>query len=189
MDWDSAYRDMVACATIKESDWIYDTSAGVEGAVSIPGTRIGVAGTTGALWFHHKRTNAKVRLNYGGVGMTFGEGLSNFVGIPVSGSFAIPDMPSVGVVYKLPFACRTLSLRELKGGFLMLQGSADAGPGKAYGAMFLGGNLKAAGATGYGPASVSVLAATSNACLAYGAMFASIMPFNIALTAYIGQII
>jgi hypothetical protein len=144
MNWETAYSDMMACAKIERSEWIYDTSAGGEASFSVPGTKIGVAGTVGALWFHHKKTNQNVRLQYGGLGATFGGGLTGLLGVPVNASFAIPDMPSVGVIYKLPYACRTLSLRELKGGFMMIQGSADAGVGGAYGVMFLGGNLDAA---------------------------------------------
>ena len=114
-------------------------------------------------------------------------GLAGLAGVPVSGSFAIPDMPSTGVVYKLPCACRTLSLHELKGGFMMVQGCLDAGIGKAYGAMFLGGNLEAA--LGMGPLMVAILATTSNACLTYEAMFTSVLPFNAGATAYIGRIV
>jgi hypothetical protein len=63
-------------------------------------------------------------------------------------SFSIPDMPSAGTVYKLPYAGKTLSLKELKGGFIMLQAGADAGAGRAKGVMFLGGDLQLAGLAG-----------------------------------------
>ena len=58
---------------------------------------------------------------------------------PVNLSFSITDMPSFGKIYKLPFAGKALSLRELKGGLVIYQLAYDMSIGGSLGLMFLGG--------------------------------------------------
>lgn len=183
MDWEKAYRDLLSNFTIEESTWQFVTSAGAELNVSIPETRFGVAVTSGALWIKNGKSGPKTRLSYGGPGVSGGFPL---VPSPLNFSFSMPDMPSAGTIYKLPYAGKTLSLKELKGGFVMLQAGIDAGAGRAKGVMLLGGDLQLAGTAG--PLFLSVLMVTSNACVRFGGMYASVLPFNVGATAYVGMI-
>jgi hypothetical protein len=95
-------------------------------------------------------------------------------------------MPSAGTIYKLPYAGKTLSVKELRGAFILLQVGLDAGAGRAKAVMFLGGDLQLAAMAG--PLFLQVLLVTSNACVRFGGMYASVLPFNAGATAYVGAI-
>lgn len=166
------------------SDWKFVTSAGAALTVSTPVARVGVGGTGGML--HVKRdSDANVtKLNFGGVGG--GVGLS-LVPTPANFSFSLPQMPSSGVVYKLPFAGRTLSLRELKGLFVMYEIGADFGPGASGSLMFLGASPFLA-PTISTPIGLPMIMATMNACVCFGGMSASLIPANVGINVYTGII-
>jgi len=95
-------------------------------------------------------------------------------------------MPSAGVVYKLPFAGKSHSQSELKGVFVTLELCADLGPGLSGAVMFIGGNPYLAAMAG--PLYLSALIATSNACVRFGGLTATLLPVNASASAYVGAI-
>jgi hypothetical protein len=122
---------------------------------------------------------------YGAAGVTAGVGLS-----PVNIAVSIPAFWSTGRIYKLPRACKTLSLSEFRGGFVSLQISADAGWGVGFGAMFLGGDYPAAIAMSMvNPALLpTALIATASAFVGFRGNYVSLVPWNGTATAYCGVV-
>jgi hypothetical protein len=184
MDWEQAYRDLIANYWVRESQWKFDTSAGGEGAFTSPGVKVGVAATGGAFWLREGQRGKRVMLTYAGIGPT--HGIGNLVPTPVNFSFSLPAMKSDGTIYKLPAAGRTLSLQEMKGGLMVFQMSADAGAGWTKAAIFMGGNRALAASSG--SLFTMVMFVTSKALLYFGGMSATLLPFNFGGTAYIGEI-
>jgi hypothetical protein len=183
MDVEQTLKDMVAALRVVESPWRFVTSGGATLSVGTPIARVSVAATMGALWVAFGTANP-IRLTYGGVGGSVGLSLVPF---PGNFSFSIPAMPSAGVVYKLPFAGKSLSAGELKGQFLMFELAADWGPGASGALMFLGGNQTFASLVG--PALyIPALIATSSACVRFGGMTATLIPVNASATVYTGII-
>ena len=175
--------------TISESDWRFVTSAGAELTVGTPVAHLGVNATGGALWVKRDSDTSETRLTFGGIG---GSASLSLVPSPVNFSFSIPQMPSAGRIYKLPFAGRTLSRRELSGPFVLLEIAADAGPGLSGALMFIGGSIVAstvAGAASAGAMTIPAIIATSNACVRFGGLTATLLPFNIGINFYIGGIV
>lgn len=172
--------------TIQESSWQFVTSTGAELSFATPILRVGANATVGALWLKEGETGPITKLRFAGVGGGLSLALISF---PVNLSFSIPQMPSAGTVYQLPFAGRTLSLGELKGPFVLLGAAADAGAGWGQSLMFLGGSMNIAAAAalvGGGGLHVAALLATSNACVRFGGMSSTVLPFNVGLCAYLG---
>jgi hypothetical protein len=129
------------------------------------------------------KTGPKVRLTYAAIGGSFSV---NLVPSPVTASFSVPDMPSSGVIYKLPSAGKALSLNEMKGAFMMIELAGDWSVGGAVGLMFLGGNYQLAAAAG--PLSSLVLIASSKACVRFGGVGVTDLPVNLGVNSYIGTI-
>lgn len=167
-----------------ESPWTFDTSAGAELMVGTPIARVAVGGTMGAIWVKYRGGGQSTRLTYGGAGGSLGASLIPF---PGNFSFSIPQMPSGGVVYKLPSAGKTLSLSEMRGVFLLFELAADWGPGASGAVMFIGGNQVLASVVGPGMYVLAMLA-TSKACVRFGGMTATAVPFNAAASVYTGLI-
>ena len=115
------------------------------------------------------------------------------VPFPANFSFSMPQMPSSGTVYKLPWAGEKLSADELKGAFVQFSVEGDFGPGYGQSLMFLGGNTWFAGLVGLTPGAgsflqLTTLLATSNACVRFGGMSATLLPGNVGVVAYVGGI-
>lgn len=171
------------------SDWAFSTSANGAIAVETPIVHVGVNATAGGLWIKNIRDNTEVTLKYGGIGGSVGVGL---VPCPIDFSFSIPQMPSRGIIFKLPYAGKTLSLNELKGEFVMLEISGDVGPGGSGALMFLGCSTfwsTLAGSLSFGALQVPALMATANACVMFGGMTVSIIPVSANVTVYVGAVI
>jgi hypothetical protein len=100
-------------------------------------------------------------------------------------------MPSAGRIYKLPFAGYTLGLKEMKGTFVMFELGADFGAGASAALMFLGGNAMIAGVAGafLSVSQLPALLATSNACVRFGGMTATLLPANAGVAIYTGVIL
>jgi hypothetical protein len=172
--------------TVRESPWEFVTSAGVEFSIGTPIAHVGLNGTTGAIWVKGRGNSATIRLTYAGAGGSVGLALIPF---PGNFSFSIPQMPSSGKIYQLPFAGKTLSLNELKGAFVLLGVAGDFGPGWGQSAMFLGGDIRIAIAMSVVTSAamqVPTLIATSNACVRFGGMVATALPANLGFSAYVG---
>jgi hypothetical protein len=184
MDLEQTYRDMVSSFSVVESPWTFDTSAGAELVIGTPVARVAVAGTMGAIWVRYHGAGKSTRLTYGGAGASLGVSLVPF---PGNFSFSIPQMPSGGMVYKLPFAGKTLSLSELRGVFLLFELAADWGPGASGAVMFIGGNPVLASLVGPGLYVLAMLA-TSKACVRFGGMTANALPVNASASVYTGLI-
>lgn len=175
---------------IFESDWSFVTSAGSALTVSTPIAKIGISAGGGALWVKNDSQQSPIRLEYGGIGGSAGLSL---VPTPVNFSFSLPKMPSTGKIYKLPFAGFSLSLNEMKGGFLMFEIAGDFGPGLSGSAMFIGGNVAIATAVGMaspgGALHIPALITTSKACVAFGGLTASLIPANVSVSIFAGGIL
>ena len=167
---------------VTKTPWEFVTCDGGELTVGTPIARVAVAGTMGAFWVRED-SGAPIRLIYGGAGGAVGLSLIPF---PGNFSFSIPAMPSVGTIYRLPRAGKGLSLNELKGTFLMMELSADWGPGVSGALMFLGGAPQLAVLAG--PFFVPALIATSKACVRFGGITATVLPVNAGATVYVGAI-
>lgn len=89
-------------------------------------------------------------------------------------------------------ACGSLDEEELRGGAVLVDFSVDAGAGRDAAIMFLGGSM--AFSAGAAVAALSSLAyipaliATSNACVCFGGMGVTVLPFNVGASVYIGAI-
>lgn len=188
MGFEERFRSALARLRPVESDWKFKTSAGGDLTISTPIARVGVNATGGALWVQRDSDANPTTLRYGGIGGSLGVSL---VPTPVNFSFSIPQFPSTGVIYKLPFAGRTLSLNELKGNFVMMELSGDLGPGGSGAIMFLGGSQIAsslAGAVSAGSMAIPALIATSNGAVMFGGMTATVIPVNASVIFYVGAI-
>ena len=183
MDMVQRAKDLLTALRVTKSPWEFVTSAGGELTVGTPIAKLSVAGTAGAIWVKNGSTGKTIRLTYGGAGGSVGLSLVPF---PGNFSFSIPQMPSAGTIYKLPFAGKTLSESELKGGFIMTELCADLGPGLSGALMFLGGNPYLAAAAG--PLASVALIATANACVRFGGLTATLLPVNASATVYMGAI-
>ncbi len=117
---------------------------------------------------------------------------------PINFTYAMPEMPSAGKVYSLPAAGFSLTEGELRGVMVLLEASGDIGPALGGSMMFLGGDpslaaLLLAMTSPMGPA-VSVtsalmsLLASSEACVCFGGMAHTLIPFNLSLTVSIGLV-
>ena len=170
------------------SEWEFVTSASGSLAIETPVIHVGVNVTGGGLWVKNSRTNTAETLKYGGIGGSVGVGL---VPVPFDFSFSIPQMPSAGVIYKFPFAGRSLSLGELKGAFVMIEVSGDVGAGLSGALMFLGGSTfwsSVAGTVSAGAMQIPTLLATSNACVRFGGLTASLIPVSAGVNLYVGGV-
>jgi len=182
MDVQRKISDLLRAITVTATPWEFVTSGGAELMVGTPIVRLSVAGTAGALWLKYG-TGRPIRFTSGGAGGSVGLTLVPF---PGNFSFSIPAMPSAGVVYKLPFAGKSLSQSELKGTFVMMELCADLGPGLSGAVMFMGGNPYLAAMAG--PFFIPALIATSNACVRFGGLTATLLPVNASASAYVGAI-
>lgn len=111
--------------------------------------------------------------------------------IPINLSFSLPAMPSSGTIYQLPAACGNLTLQDLKGPALLFDSSTDAGAGRTVSVLFIGGSVAFAGAAAIALSALSyipALLASSNACVSFGRMGASVLPFNVSGSLYLGMI-
>jgi hypothetical protein len=176
------------CLTIRESNWKFETSAGADLSIGTPTVHVGVNLTGGALWLKDGDDGKPIECRYGGIG-----GSLSLYAIPFLGniSFSLPQMPSYGMVYQLPCAGTTLSLKELTGTFVLFVGSADAGVGWSGSVMFIGGSPMVAGMVGATTANlgyVAALLATSKACVRFHGMGVTLLPYNIGVNAYVGAI-
>jgi len=175
---DSLVRNLV----LTKTPWKFVTCDGGELTVGTPIARVSLAGTLGAFWVR-KDAGPPVRLLYGGAGGAVGLSLIPF---PGNFSFSTPAMPSVGAIYRLPCGGKSLSLNELKGTFLMMELSADWGPGASGALMFLGGAPQLAVLAG--PFVIPAFIATSKACVRFGGITATVLPVNAGATVYVGAI-
>jgi hypothetical protein len=188
MGWEATFRDVMSRMTVTESDWKFVTSGSGELTVGTPVAHLGVNATGGAMWIKRASDTNETRLAFGGLGGSLGLSLIPF---PGNFSFSLPQMPNAGTIYKLPFAGRTLSLRELQGAFVLMEVAADAGPGLSGALMFLGGSIIIAtmvGAASAGTMQLPALIATSNGCVRFGGLTATLLPFNVGLSVYVGII-
>lgn len=188
MGFEERFKAIMAGLTPVKSDWKFKTSAGGDLTVSTPIARVGINATGGALWVQRDADPNPTTLRYGGIGGSLGVSL---VPTPVNFSFSIPQMPSKGVIYKLPFAGRTLSSNELKGTFIQIEIAGDFGPGGSSSLMFLGGSYLAgvfASTLSFGTMQIPAMIATSNACVFFGGMTVSIIPANASVVFYVGRI-
>jgi hypothetical protein len=183
MDVERKIRDLMSAVWVTKTPWEFVTSGGGELTVGTPVAKVSVAGTVGAIWIKYGGGGKPIRLTYGGLGGSVGLSLVPF---PGNFSFSIPAMPSAGVIYKMPFAGKTLSQSEFKGGLVMMELCADLGPGASGAVMFVGGNPYLAAAAG--PLSLPALIATSNACVRFGGLTATLLPVNASATVYQGAI-
>lgn len=106
-------------------------------------------------------------------------------------AFSLPQMPSAGKIYKLPFAGRSLSLREMRGLFVMIDISGDVGPGGSGSVIFLGGSYIAASVAGVVSAGIlqlPAILATCNAVVCFGGITASLIPVNASVNFYVGAV-
>lgn len=168
------------------SGWKFVTSAGASLSVGTPVAHLGINAEGGAIYL--ARGTERVRLMYGGVGGSVGLSL---VPSPINFSFSMKQMPSTGVVYRLPFAGASLDRSELTGGCVMLEVAGDTGPGASGTMMFMGGNeffALAAAALSAGTGYLPALIASSNGVVFFGGMTATLLPFNVSATVYIGGI-
>ena len=168
------------------SGWRFETSGGGSVTVGTPVAHLGINAEGGAIYLFRDREH--VRLIYGGVGCSAGLSL---VPSPVNFSFAMTQMPSAGVVYRLPLAGRMLDRSELSGGCVFFDVSADGGPGASGSMMFIGGSTlfaSAASALSGGMGYLPALIASSNGVVFFGGMTATLLPFNASASVYIGAI-
>lgn len=171
------------------SEWEFVTSANGSLVIETPIVHVGVNATGGGLWIKNSRNNTTATLKYGGIGGSVGVGL---VPCPFDFSFSIPQMPSAGVIYKLPYAGRSLSLNEMKGPFVMLEVSGDVGAGLSGALMFLGGSTfwsSVAGTVSGGALQIPALLATSCACVRFGGLTASLIPVSAGINLYVGGVL
>jgi hypothetical protein len=188
MSADKSLSSILSNLAVVESDWKFVTSAGAELSVNTPIAKVGVNLTGGLIRVKRDSDPQPTQLNFGGVGGSVGLGL---VPLPAKFSFSLPQMPSVGRIYKLPWARQTLDLNEMKGAMVMFQIGADAGPGVSGAFMFLGGRLWFAAGLGgatMGAGHLPGLVMSSNACVKFGGMTANVIPVNVGVTAYVGGI-
>jgi hypothetical protein len=181
---------LLSSLTITESSWRFVTSAGGELSIGTPIVHVGFNVGSGALWLRDRAASAPINLTFGGVG---GSASLNLVPFPANFSFSMPQMPSAGTVYKLPWAGEELSADELKGAFVQFAIAGDFGPGYGQALMFLGGSTRLAAFAALRPGAGSFLQlaavlATSNACVRFGGMSATLLPGKVGFTAYIGAI-
>ena len=92
-----------------QTDRAFVTSANDALAVKTPIVNVGANVTGGAIWIKNEADNSTFSLKYGGVGGSVGVSL---IPTPIDFAFSIPQFPSGGRIYKLPFAEMSLSLRE-----------------------------------------------------------------------------
>jgi hypothetical protein len=171
------------------SEWQFVTSAGGSLVIETPIIHVGVNATGGGLWIQNTKTNTTATLKYGGIGGSVGVGL---IPCPFDFSFSIPQFPSAGVIYKLPYAGRSLSLDELKGPFVMLEVSGDVGPGLSGALMFIGGSsflANIAGTVSGGALRIPALLATSCAVVRFGGLTASVIPVSAGVSVYVGAVV
>jgi hypothetical protein len=185
-----ALKTFISDLRVTESTWKFVTSAGGDLTIGTPVVHVGANATGGALWLQKGASGRPVRFTFGGIG---GSASLSLVPFPGNFSFSIPQMPSSGVVYKLPYAGGTLSESELRGAFVEITVAGDAGPGYGQSLMFIGGNVALASVLAVAPGlgtflQLTALLATSNACVRFGGMSATLIPYNIGLSAYIGVI-
>jgi hypothetical protein len=188
MDFEKAFNEVVSNLVVRESDWKFVTSGGASLGVSTPWAKVGVNAGGGSLWVKRDADADATRLDFGGIGGSVGLSL---VPTPANFSFSLPAMPSAGRIYKLPFAGWTLTKDELQGGFVMIELTGDFGPGGSAAVMFIGGSqalATAAGLTTGGAMQIPALIATSEACVAFGGMTATLIPANVGITMYVGLI-
>lgn len=181
-------NELLAGVHVDESQWKFVTSGGGSIGVSTPIARVGINATGGSMWVQKDGSDSQVRLDYGGIGGSLGLSL---VPTPVNGSFSLPALPSTGRIYRLPFAGRSVSKRELKGAFVMLEVGADWGAGVSGAFMFMGGSIPLAmmaSAVSAGSGMVPTLIATSNACVAFGGVAITVIPANVSVSIYLGAI-
>jgi hypothetical protein len=182
MDIEQRFSDLLRAIRVTRTPWEFVTSGGGELTVGTPIARVSAAGTAGALWVKYG-SSKPIRLTYGGVGGSVGVSLVPF---PANFSFSLPQMPNAGVIYKLPFAGKTLSESELKGLFVMIEICADWGAGLSGAVMFIGGSPQLASIAG--PLFVPALIASSNACVRFGGLTATWLPLNASTSVYVGAI-
>src|SRR5690348_1547478 len=121
-------------------------------------------------WLKEGDEGKPIKWKYGGaVGSLYLSAIS----FPANFSFSLPQMPSYGRVYQLPYSGKTLSLNELTGAFVLFMGTADTGVGWSGSVMFIGGSSLIANAVGIptgGMGYVAGLLASSNACVRFHGM-------------------
>ena len=177
--------------TVVESSWKFVTSAGGEVSIGTPVAHVGFNLAGGAIWLKDAAVGgAPMKLTFAGVG---GSASLSLVPFPANFSFSMTQMPSSGTVYKLPWAGADLTADELKGAFVQFAVGADFGPGYSQALMFLGGNQRVAALLAMAPVAgalvqLAALLTTSNACVRFGGMSASLLPANVGVTAYVGAI-
>jgi len=183
MGFEEALNEVLSNLVVRESQWKFVTSAGASLGVSTPWARVGLNAAGGAFWVKRDSDAEATRLDFGGIGG--GVGLS-LVPTPANFSFSIPEMPSAGRIYKLPFAGWTLTKDEMQGMFIMIEISGDFGAGGSAALMFIGGNTLLSSMAG--PMMIPAVIASSEACVAFGGMTATLIPANVGITAYAGII-
>lgn len=182
MDVENKIKDLLRTIQVARTPWQFVTSGGGELTVGTPIARLSVGATAGAMWIRYG-SDQPIRLNYGGVGGAVGLSLVPF---PGNFSFSLPSMPNAGVIYKLPFAGKTLSKGELTGMFVMMEVCLDWGAGLSGTVMFIGGSPYLVSVPG--PLALPALIATSNACVRFGGLTATVLPVNASVNAYLGLI-
>ncbi len=188
MDFEKKFKQFMSSFNPVQTDWSFVTSANGALAVKTPIVNVGANATGGAIWIKNESNGSTHSLKYGGVGGSVGLSLVPTV---IDFAFSIPQMPSAGKIYKLPFAGRSLSLREMKGLFVMLDISGDVGPGGSGSVIFLGGSYIAssvAGLVSAGTMQIPALLATCNAAVCFGGLTASVIPVNASINIYLGAV-
>lgn len=188
MDFEEKFKHFMSGLNPIQTDWSFVTSANGALAVKTPIVNVGANATGGAIWIKNESNGSTHSLKYGGVGGSVGVSLVPTI---IDFAFSIPQMPSAGKIFKLPFAGRSLSLKEMKGIFVMLDISGDVGPGGSGSMIFLGGSYLAssiAGALTAGLLQIPAVLATCNACVCFGGLTASVIPVNASVNLYVGAV-
>lgn len=171
-----------------QTDWSFVTSANGALAVKTPIVNVGANATGGAIWIKNESKGSTQSLKYGGAGGSVGVSLVPTI---IDFAFSLPQMPSAGKIYKLPFAGRSLSFGEMKGLFVMLDFSGDVGPGGSGSIIFLGGSYIASSIAGFasaGALQIPAVLATCNAAVCFGGLTASLIPVNASINLYVGAV-
>lgn len=172
------------CLSIRESNWKFVTSGAGELSIGTTIVRVSANATAGALWLKEGEDGTPISLAYGGVGGAFAFSAIPF---PAKFSFSIPQMPSYGTVYQLPYSGKTLSMKELSGALILITGAADASAGWSGSLMFIGGSMALAATLGAITSGAAYLA-TSNACVRFHGMGVTLIPYNVGVSAYVGAL-
>ena len=111
MDFEEKFKQFMFGLNPIQTGWTFVTSANGALAVKTPIVNVGANATGGAIWIKNEADGSTHSLKYGGVGGSVGVSL---VPTPVDFAFSIPQFPSAGRIYKLPFAHPLLTQQSFR---------------------------------------------------------------------------